>query len=68
MRLFKFSLLATTCTLLACSQLPTQKTSQATHKVVDPVVELGIKSDELKDMVAKAKSLGVRLPKFDPPI
>ena len=58
MRLLKISVLATTFSLVACSQLPIAHQSFEVKKVADPAVELGFKSDALKDMVAKAKSIG----------
>jgi tetratricopeptide (TPR) repeat protein len=64
MRLLKISLLATTFSLVACSQLPTEHRSIDFKKVTDPAIELGFKSDALKDMVAKAKSIGGRASEF----
>ena len=64
MRILKYSLLITTCTLFACSQLPSNNQSLATMKVIEPIVELGIKSNELKSMVEKAKSLGGRASEY----
>ncbi|MGZ3787293.1 MAG: tetratricopeptide repeat protein [Bacteriovorax sp.] len=65
MHLLKLSMLATTFSLMACSQLPVaEHPSLVIKKATDPAVELGIKSDELKDMVAKAKSLGGKASEF----
>ncbi|RPJ74467.1 MAG: hypothetical protein EHM20_10545, partial [Alphaproteobacteria bacterium] len=64
MRLSKYLLLVMTFALIACSHLPVQKPSIVITKMVDPAVELGFKSDDLKDMVAKAKSLGGRAAEY----
>ena len=65
MRYLKYSLLATTFSLMACSQLPVADHSPlAVTRVGDPAVELGIKSDDLKEMVAKAKKLGGKASEF----
>jgi tetratricopeptide (TPR) repeat protein len=53
-----------TCGLMACSQQPIHKSALVTNKIADPAVELGIKSDELKEMVEKAKSLGGKASEF----
>lgn len=65
MHFLKYTILATTFSLVACSQIPTSEhTSFVTNKVADPAIELGIKSDDLKEMVAKAKSIGGRASEF----
>ena len=64
MRLLKISLLATILSLVACSQLPTEKSSLVIGKAEDPAVEMGFKSDQLKDMVVKAKTIGGKASEF----
>lgn len=64
MRLFKFSLFATTFAFIACSQLPVNQSPLVISKLADPAVEMGFKSDDLKDMVAKAKTIGGRAPEY----
>ena len=64
MRFLKNSLLATSFTLMACSQMPISDHVVVVAKASDPAKELGIKSDDLKDMVNKAKSLGGRASEF----
>jgi tetratricopeptide (TPR) repeat protein len=64
MRLLKTSLLATTLSLVACSQLPNEFSSSKYQKVLDPAIELGFKGDDLKEMVARAKSSGNKAQEF----
>jgi tetratricopeptide (TPR) repeat protein len=64
MRLLKISVLATTLSLVSCSQFSTKYNSIEFKKMGDPAEELGFKSDDLKDMVAKAKSLGGKASEF----
>lgn len=63
MRLFQNTLLLSSLTLVACARLPASVPTQI-KKIKDPAVELGFKSDELKDMVAKANSLGGKASEF----
>lgn len=65
MRFFKYSLLVSSISLVACSQFPsTEHTPLVVKKATDPAVELGIKSDNLKEMVEKAKSIGGKASEF----
>lgn len=64
MRLLKISVLATTFSLVACSQLPTEVSRIEFRKTADPAKELGFQGDDLKGMVAQAKSLGGRATEF----
>jgi len=63
MRFLKNTLILSTFTLVACAQFPSSSPVQV-KKMKDPAVELGIKSSELKDMVAKAKAIGGRASEF----
>lgn len=49
--------------MVACAQFPASSPMKVT-KMKDPAVELGIKSNELKEMVAKAKAIGGRASEF----
>lgn len=64
MRFLKSLLLATPFTLVACSQLPVERNSLAVKKFEEPAITLGFKSNDLKEMVAKAKSLGGRASEY----
>lgn len=64
MYFFKYSLLAMSFTLVACSQLPTERPTLVVSKMADPAVALGFKSDDLKEMVAKARAIGGRASEF----
>ncbi|MBP9681675.1 MAG: tetratricopeptide repeat protein [Bacteriovorax sp.] len=65
MRLLKYPLFLMSFLLLACSQFQTVKHPQlVVTKALDPAVELGIKSDNLKEMVEKAKTLGGNASEF----
>ena len=64
MSLIKISILTTALSLVACSHLPPEQHLLEVKTVADPAVELGFKSDELKDMVLKAKSIGGRAAEF----
>ena len=59
MRLLQIPLFATIFTLTSCSQFPTETHQvMAVKKMGDPAFEMGFKSEELKDMVNKAKLIG----------
>jgi tetratricopeptide (TPR) repeat protein len=63
MRLLKISVLATTFSFVACSQLPIDN-HFAVKNMIDPATELGFKSDDLKEMVSKASSQGGKSAEF----
>lgn len=58
MRFFKVYFLGLALFFVACSQLPIESQSGKFKKIDDPAISLGFKSENLKDMVAKAKSIG----------
>ena len=64
MRLLQVSLLATTLTFASCSQFPVGRSEIKFKNAVDPSNELGFKSEALKDMVEKAKSIGGKASEF----
>ena len=65
MRLIKIPVIASIITLASCSQFPIeQHQSVAVKKMGDPSLEMGFKSDDLKEMVAKAKSIGGKAAEF----
>lgn len=64
MRFLKISLLASAFTLVSCAQFSAQNPGIPVKKMADPATELGFKSTELKDMVAKAKQIGGRAAEF----
>jgi len=64
MSLIKISVMTTALSLVACSHLPQEQHLLEVKRVADPAVELGFKSDELKDMVGKAKAIGGRAAEF----
>lgn len=63
MRFLKNTLLLSSLTFVACAQFPATSPVKV-KKMKDPAVELGFKSDDLKDMVTKAKAIGGRASEF----
>ncbi len=67
MRILKFSLLSILLTFISCSQMPIgEKHASDAPKVIgfNPNAELGIKGEELKDMIASAIKVGGKAPEY----
>lgn len=64
MHLTKNILLLLSFSLAACSQFTVDQPRSVVPEMADPAVALGIKSPDLKEMVAKAKAVGGRAPEY----